>query len=496
MNFPLSAFSDLRTTELHPIFQSSFEYTVDNTDLVTKEEDKGGTVTQALGMAVVGTSTTTLSMAMLTSKQRAKYRSGLGGALRFTALFTAGVAATEQYVGLSDKMGSDKATGTVQLTAGASGSVDGITVNSIEIMSGGEAFATDLTVTARAVAANINAHTSAPNYSATSLGDLITITSSARGTTPNGFVVVSATTTITSTDVNLAGGTAGAAFENGYAVGFDGVTFGYHRFQNNVKITTALANWDDPLDGTGESGETIDPTKLNVFFIQYQYLGAGSINICFEKQNGEIVIAHVDRYAGLNTEPSVHNPNFFFHMHADNKATTSNMIIKSSSYAYFVEGKTSFIELHQPSNSSGKREKLTVTTEVAIFTIRNKSTYASKTNFIEILFLSAAASIEADAANNLGGVRVVKNADLGGDPSFADINTTNSVVEIDVAGTTVSNGIEGGGGGGLLAGKNDELRLSLLDSKIILSPGETLTFAGVSVASATIDAVLNWREMF
>ncbi len=93
-------------------------------------------------------------------------------------------------------------TGTVNLDSGASGSVDGITVNSIEIMSGAESFDTDLTTTATAVAANITAHTSTPDYSATSSGALITITSD-DGDDADQFAVVSSATTITTTDVAM-----------------------------------------------------------------------------------------------------------------------------------------------------------------------------------------------------------------------------------------------------------------------------------------------------
>ena len=46
---PLSAFGDLRTAELSPQFQGSFEYTVDNTDLFEQTISNGGTITQADG---------------------------------------------------------------------------------------------------------------------------------------------------------------------------------------------------------------------------------------------------------------------------------------------------------------------------------------------------------------------------------------------------------------------------------------------------------------
>ena len=388
-----TAFGETLVGQLSPQFQGSFEYTVDNTDLNTNTTANGGTVTQASGMGIVTTSTTTASTALFQSKQHAKYKSGLGGVDRFTALFTTPVAATEQYIGIMDETGSS------------------------------------------------------------------------------------------------------AAFENGYAIGYDGTTFGFHRFQNDTKITVTIADWDDPLDGSGASGMTIDQTKLNIYYIQYQYLGAGAIKILMEDQRtGKLITVHTVDYANIYTEPSVHNPNFHHTMWVDNGGTTSNLVLKSSSYGYFVEGKTSFVELHQPENASGSKQKTSVTTEVAIFTIRNRLTYASKTNFIDIVLLGAGTSIEAISANNLGTVRIVKNASLGGAPSYSNINTSDSIIEIDTAGTTVTGGKEVGAG--LLAGKNDGLRISLIQNKIILNPGDTLTIAGSSANSATIRAQISWRELF
>lgn len=390
---PLTAFGDLRVAALSPVFQGTFEYTVGNTELNMNTVANGGTVTQGSAMAVVRTSATTASTALFQSKQHARYRAGLGGVSRFTALFTSPVAGTEQYIGLADEVGSS------------------------------------------------------------------------------------------------------AAFKNGFMVGYDGTTFGFHRFQNDVKITTVLANWTDPLDGNGPSGMTLDQTKLNVFFVQFEYLGAGPINIYVQSDDSpDLLLVHTEHYSNANILPSTFNPNFRHTMWVNNGGTTSDIIVKGASYAYFVEGATDFIELHQPHFTSGAREKTGVTTEVAIFTIRNKSTYASKVNFIDVIMLSAGASIEASSANNLGSVRLVKNATLGGSPSYSDIDATDSVMEIDIAGTTVTGGKNVGGG--LLAGKNDKLRAALIPFKLILNPGDTITLAGQSANAATIDAVLNWRELF
>lgn len=263
-------------------------------------------------MAVCGTGTTTGSKARLESHAHLKYRAGLGGLLRFTALFTAPVAGTEQFFGIMDEKGSS------------------------------------------------------------------------------------------------------AEFKNGYAIGYEGTELRIERYHGDSVTTVTRANWDDPLDGTGSSGINLDFTKLNVFQIRYQYLGAGQIDFFTENpDNGKFYRFHRIKYANRNVTPSTENPNYHFQMYVDNGATTSNMIIKCASYAFFVEGQTTYTEIQQPQASSGTKSKSTVTTEVAIFTIRNRSTYNSKTNYIDILLERFGTSIEASFANNLGTIRLVKNATLG-----------------------------------------------------------------------------------
>lgn len=98
------------------------------------------------------------------------------------------------------------ATGTVTLTGGASGSVDSVTVNAVTVTSASVPFNISLDQTATDLAANITAHTSTPDYSASAAGSVVTITPDLAGDSTNGYAVVSATTTITTTDANLSGG--------------------------------------------------------------------------------------------------------------------------------------------------------------------------------------------------------------------------------------------------------------------------------------------------
>jgi hypothetical protein len=102
--------------------------------------------------------------------------------------------------------GGSHATGTVTLTGGGAGSVDMITVDGVNIMSGAVAYAVSLSNTATLVAANITAHTSTPNFTAAAVGAVITITAVDGGSASNNDAVVVTTTTITATDTDMTGG--------------------------------------------------------------------------------------------------------------------------------------------------------------------------------------------------------------------------------------------------------------------------------------------------
>ena len=102
--------------------------------------------------------------------------------------------------------GGVAATGSVTLTGGAAGSVDAITVDGVNIMSAAVPFNTSLAQTAIDVAANINAHTSVPNYNAVAVGATIGITAVVKSKSYNGYVVGALTTTITASTTSMSGG--------------------------------------------------------------------------------------------------------------------------------------------------------------------------------------------------------------------------------------------------------------------------------------------------
>lgn len=153
------------------------------------------------------------------------------------------------------------ATGTVTLTGGASGSVDTVTVNGINIIpQGAVAFNTSLTQTATDLAAAINKGLSSPEYTATSSGAVVTIKAMpGTGVGPNGFVVTATLTTLTATYANMAGGVAavnGLTFETAAS---GAVAKNANETWSGVAAATGTAGWfrfegsvTDP--GTSDTG--------------------------------------------------------------------------------------------------------------------------------------------------------------------------------------------------------------------------------------------------
>lgn len=100
-----------------------------------------------------------------------------------------------------------RAAGSMTLTGGASGSVNTVTVNGVDVLGGVVAFNTSLTQTAADVAAQINRNSKNRTFVATSAGAIITLTASGgMGVTPNTWAVSSTLTTLTASYVAFAGG--------------------------------------------------------------------------------------------------------------------------------------------------------------------------------------------------------------------------------------------------------------------------------------------------
>lgn len=148
------------------------------------------------------------------------------------------------------------ATGTITL-AGSAGSVTAVTVNGVSIIDNAVPFNTSLTQTAADLAAEINNTCSAPDYTATASGAVVTIRAMRNtGAGPNGFVVASTLTTMTATNVNLSGGVTAL---NGLKWGTSSAgVLAKHPVQvwSGVAANGGTAGWFRFTGSVGDSGVT------------------------------------------------------------------------------------------------------------------------------------------------------------------------------------------------------------------------------------------------
>jgi len=385
VNIPRGAFGEVEMVEPTPVVQADFVYNV-NTDMVDVTTTGSGTVTQADSMAVLQTTAASSSSAQIETKRFLKYRPGQGAHIRGTALFTTGVANSEQLFGCGDD-------------------VDGL------------------------------------------------------------------------------------------FFGFNGTSFGIMTRNNSVDTWVAQADWNgDVMDGTGgasnPTGQNLDPTKGNVYQINFQWLGFGLIEFAIEDANtGRFVTVHQVRYANANTVPSLLNPSFPILWSVENTTNTTNITLKGASCVGEVEGK---IEYLGPTNAIGNTKTGVGTSFTNILTIRNKATYQTLTNRTPINILKYSIAVDG---NKPAEFQLLKNTTLGGTPAYTDISTNTSVIEYDTAGTTVTGGqaIDFG----TLAAAGSISEGGQVTTDIIILPGETLTIA-VRATNATTDATvaIRWVEDF
>jgi len=279
---------------------------------------------------------------------------------------------------------------------------------------------------------------------------------------------------------------------DGWGFGYDGTSFGVFRYNNGSKNFTASGSFsDDSLDGTGPSGMTITQTNLNVFRVTAQYLGGGSQDFFVESSVNEAGLfqrVHQINYTNQFTDTSVQNPSLPVFMYVSNGATTSDIEIKSASFSGTIQGIENFIGVRNGQVGS----QSSVTTEINVLTIRNKSTYQSVNNRVPVLLDYI--SVSSDGPK-IASFLIYLDATVTG-ASYTDQSTNTSVIEYSTTGGTIS-------GGSLLIpieiGKSANSISDLSDLGIIFYPGEQITVSAIAVGGGAGNAVavgLSWKELF
>ena len=485
---PRLPFGSVHTEQLTPVFQVDGVYGL-NTATTSTTTSGTGTAAASGNLITTGTGGTAAgALGTVQSRKRLRYRPGQGVVGRFAGKFTAGVANSIQVMGFG--------TGESGIFFGYNGASFGILYST-----GGVREIQTLTVT--------TASTATKNYVVTLDGVVFNVTATANGTTAATAYEISKGTytgwTATqrgSTVVFLSNsvGNKTGAFSLAQTGAGTPAAGSFAETLAGASVTDtwiSQSSWNgDKLDGTGPSGYTIDPTKGNVYQMNVQYLGFGTISFGVEVtttngNNADFVICHTLKLPNTLTSPSLTNPSFPFTMAAYNTGTASGAVSCSvGSFAGFIEGSQT---LTGPRQTFFNNAGVTSSTSayVPLFTIRNTIVFNTRANQAVVHLLSVSGATKS--ANGLTTFYLIKNATLTGPVSFGTWATTScSVADTGATGCSFSTNDQVIWTGGV--GESGDF-IAKFEDDITLQPGETMTLAVRSVtATATCVGSINVRE--
>lgn len=247
-------------------------------------------------------------------------------------------------------------------------------------------------------------------------------------------------------------------------------------------------NWNlNKLNGYETTSMHLNPTKGNVYQIQYQCLGFGTIKFSIEDNNtGAFIPVHEIGYANKNIVPSVSQPAMKLLWGVNTTVNTSSATMKMASGSLFNEG-----EIRDLDNTFSNTISLTTTgsTEEHLITYGNRRTFYGKGNnsVIKPKYLNF-----SNDANKGGVIRIYLNSTIA-DYNYEYIDENRSVGVSDTSGTLTGGTLVFSFG---IAGDSDEQINVKEFENLILQPNQTLSFTiqRSTTTNIEITSVLVWHE--
>jgi hypothetical protein len=227
--------------------------------------------------------------------------------------------------------------------------------------------------------------------------------------------------------------------DNGMYLELDGSTLSFveRSLVNGSPITetrVSQANWNgDKLDGTGASGFTLDISKAQILWMDFEWLGVGSVRMGFVI-NGQFILCHTFHHANIITSTYITTASLPLRYEIANTAATSgSSTLKQICSSVISEGGYELRGLQQaiatPINSP--RTLGTIGVKYPIISIRLKSTK------LDAIVILTALSIMGDTAGKFNWSVVASGVTTGGTWQSAG---DSSAVEYKLNGVSFSGG--------------------------------------------------------
>lgn len=327
-------------------------------------------------------------------------------------------------------------------------------------------------------------------------------------------------------------------YKTGHGIGawmtasFNGAGIGIATFgddNNGLRLkydngTVSLYYTNDGVDSgevttfNGDDISSVDWTKINIIGFDFGYLGVfpPSVYVVGTGTKGKVLEIHTFDTSGTLTNTHVGTPYLNIQME-----TSGAMEIKSGSWNGYTYGNgrnNSTRAMHFPNTAivngvAAEQGEITLTSTnvgtLAVF--HNKTTFNSKTNKIRVNLLRYKFWIDAPSTSVIGTLlfQVIANPTLSGAATYADIETNNSVMEVDHtngtgASVTYASGGKvvlteildyAGGNKGSIAGSGefDAQKLGLYGY-----PGDSFAIIAKDRGgnNVTVRFVFDWEELF
>jgi hypothetical protein len=476
-----SSFGELIVVQPTPIIQIANQYQIDpaNRDDLEIFEATGGSADNSANMFRCQTGTSVGGYGVIRSREAVIYRPGEGIEGLITAAFTTGIANSIQFGGLFS-LTETLAFGYDGATFSALYSHDGAAeVQSIQVTTPASTAANcTVTLDGDAVVIGLTVATAQTNAEEIRAGLEADATASGKWRFEQVDDYVYA---IAKSVGNKTGTMSYAAGTTGSAATVTEQTAGVAKTDSH----TAQASWNvttSPFSG-------FDPTKLNIYKIEYGYLGTANINYSiYDPNTGDFVLVHRGKYANVNTAPTLGSPDLKVGWTSASLGSSgTNLTVTGGSAEVAIEGK----EVVKSSTFADDNTVAAVSTTLTnLLTIKNRVVYNNRFNLGKIFPVG----VSVDNDHNKGTIiEIYKNATLGGTTNYQYEDQYNSIGLIDKAGTTVT-------GGRLIdaftvpAAGDAEIDLTKL--KLVLNPEDTITVAAktISGTSTSVTGAFVWQE--
>lgn len=268
----------------------------------------------------------------------------------------------------------------------------------------------------------------------------------------------------------------------------------------NATADTCVAStlWNiDRMDGAGPSRITLDITKSQILLIDLQWLGVGRVRLAWDI-DGVAVPFHQFLFANTGTGVYMTTANLpvRYEITATGTIATTHDLL---AICATVQSEGGFEPEFGYPRAAGSVTAIAVTTRRNVLSIRPKATFNSIVNRSSINF----ESVILTASTNSAYCELIYNPTLGGIPAWISAGT-NSTVEYDVRGTTITGGdvlagwfvVSGTGANQSLGGKDLTQRLPLTLDQAGATP-LVLTVACTSfTGTSNVTTTMNWRELW